>query len=259
MTGAETRRGPAGRVDIPRLLRRLDDCFAADDLPAAGRLLRAWETEARGLGDESGLISILNEEIGFYRRTGEKEPALAAVREAIALVAKKGIGGRESGATVLVNAATTLKAFGLAAEGLPFYDEAERSLLAAGRGESFTFAALLNNKGGALADLGRCDEAEACYRRAMAILRAEGAHDGEIAVSLVNLAHLFWTRDPSRTEPVEAALDEAWEYIHSPRQPHDANYAFILSKCAPSYRFFGREMEADALEAVSREIYGGAK
>jgi exodeoxyribonuclease-3 len=58
---------------------KLDELFATNDLCAVGRLLEYWEREARNLGDKRGLIEILNEEIGYFRRTAEKEKALSVI------------------------------------------------------------------------------------------------------------------------------------------------------------------------------------
>ena len=55
---------------------------------------------------------------------------------------------------------------------------------------------------------------------------------------------------------MEALLDEAWEYINSPRQARDGNYAYVLRKCAPSFEYFQRPEEAQALRDVAKEIYG---
>ena len=67
-------------VTIPtaRVIAKLDELFSTNDLAAVGRLLEYWEREARNLGDDRGLLEILNEEIGYYRRTAEKDKALAA-------------------------------------------------------------------------------------------------------------------------------------------------------------------------------------
>ena len=250
---------PIGTINIVRVIAKVDECFAANDLAQAGETLRYWEREARKLGDSCGLLSVLNEELGYYRRTGERDAALAAVAEAIELLQQKGMTDRVSGATIYVNAATTLKAFGEAERGLPYYDRAEEIYLAQGKGDSYEYAALLNNKALALGDLKRYDEAEACYLKSIEILKAEGKHDGEIAVSYINLAHIVFDRDQTAYERVESLLDLAWEYINSDRQPRDANYAFVISKCAPSLRYFQRDLEADALEEVAAEIYAAGK
>ena len=69
------------------------------------------------------------------------------------------------------------------------------------------------------------------------------------------LAHLTYDRDETAVPQVEALLDEAWEYINSPRQPHDGRYAEALLKCAPSFEYFQRPEAAQALREVAEEIY----
>ena len=245
-----------GRIDVQRFITKLDDFFSTNDLKGAGEYLKYWETEARAIGDTRGLLAVLNEEIGYYRRTNEAEPAIRAVFEAKELLDTNKLSENASGAVIYINMATTLSAFGRSEEGLPLYDSAEKIYTERGLESAYEFAALLNNRATALSKLKRYDEAEDCINRAVEILKAEGKHDGEIAVSLVNLAHVIFDRDGTAYEWVEETLDLAWEYINSPRQPHDANYAFILSKCAPSLRYFKREIEAQALEEVAAEIYG---
>ena len=69
------------------------------------------------------------------------------------------------------------------------------------------------------------------------------------------LAHLTFDRDDNAYDEVEALLDEAWEYINSTRQIRDGNYAYVLRKCAPSFDYFQRPIEAQALREVAQEIY----
>ena len=245
-------------VNVRRFLQTLDKCFSENDLPAAQELVAYWTAEARRLGDDRGLLSVVNETLGLTRRTGDEEAGLAACREAEALLERLRLSDALSAADIYVNIATTMSCFGKAEEGLPRYDRAERILRENGKAETYDFAALRNNKATALEALGRLEEAEVCYRTAVDILRREGAHDGDIAVTLIGLAHLVYDRNEADWQQSEALLDEAWEYLNSPRQVRDGSYAYILTKCAPSLRYFHREVEAEALEAVAREIYGGA-
>lgn len=103
---------PKDKINLARFFAKLDEIFSRGDLAAAGRLIEYWERDARSIGDENGLLYVLNEETGFFRRTGEKEKGLAAVEEALALAEKLGICETVSGATVIINCATTMKAFG---------------------------------------------------------------------------------------------------------------------------------------------------
>lgn len=247
----------AEHISAQRFIDQLDRCFNRGDMKAARQCLEGWEREARELGDSRGLLTVLNESVGFYRRTQKKSKALAALRECMRLVEQLGLGDSLSGATILVNAATTLAFFNSPEEALPLYGQAAACFECHGADDTYEYAALLNNRAGALNALKRWDEAEACWRRAVEILKKEGRHDGEIAISLVMLAHLTFDRDETAYAQVEALLDEAWAYINSPRQPHDGNYAYVLRKCAPSFEYFQRPEAAQALREVAKEIYEG--
>ncbi len=248
---------PIGRINVSRFISTLDDCFKTNDLSAADKLVDTWATEARALCDDMGLLSVLNESLGLCRRTNSYEKAMATIDEVLLLLKSTGMNEKVSGATIYVNLATTLKAFGKPENGLEYYSAAEKIYLENDMQSTFEYSALLNNRASAFCELKRYDEAELNLLIATEILKEEGNHDGEVAIGLINLAHCVYDRNEKDTARVEDILDEAWNYINSPRQPHDANYAFIISKCAPSLRYFNRFDEADALEAVAKVIYGG--
>ncbi len=247
---------PVDRINVSRFISKLDGFFAKNDLEGAGEHILFWKNEAEKLEDYRGLLSVINEALGYYRRTGDIEKGLNAVDDALFLIDSLRLDTSLSGANIFINLATTLKSFGKPQEGIQYYDKAGKILTDCGKEKEFEFAALLNNKASALSDMKMYDEAEKCYRDAIEILKSEGKHDGEIGVSLVNLAHLYFDRDDNACEAVEETLDEAWEYINSDRQPHNSDYAFIISKCAPSFDYFGRKDEAQALREVADEIYG---
>ncbi len=249
---------PVGKVPVSRVIEKLDICFSTDDLTGAEALLDYWESEGHALGDERGLLSVLNEKIGLYRRCQKEEKGIAAVEEALALVDSLGLAGTFAGGTILLNAATTLKAFGRAKEALPLYRRAEAAYRESLAPDSYEWAALYNNMALTCEELADSERAEELYQKAIALLEKEGQHDGEIAVSYVNLAHLYDRSCPEDKDRVKGALSSAWEFLNSPRQPHDSNYAFICSKCAPSFTAFGWEDEGEALAAVAKEIYEGS-
>lgn len=247
-----------GHVSVRRFIDQMDRCFDRNDMKAARECLQSWESEARRLGDDRGLLAVLNEAVGFYRRTQKRGKALAAMEECLQLVDRLSLEGQAAGATVLTNAATTLAFFGEPEKALELYDRAAACFEAAGGTDTYEYAALLNNRAGTLYGLKRYDAAEAAWRGAVEILKAEGRHDGEIAISLVMLAHLTFDRDDTAYAQVEALLDQAWEYINAPNQPRDGNYAYVLRKCAPSFDYFRRPEAAQALREVAKEIYEGS-
>ena len=180
-------------------------------MKAARACIEDWESEARRLGDDSGLLTVLNEAVGFYRRSQKKGKALKAMEESVSLVEKLGLAQSPSGVTIYINAATTLSFFGREEEGLQLYDKAADFYRSSRLTETYEYAALLNNRAGTLHGLKRYDEAEEDWKEAIEILKRIGFHDGEVAISLVMLAHLTFDRDDTSCEKVEALLDEAWE------------------------------------------------
>ena len=242
------------RINITRFIERLDGCFNRNDMKAARECIEYWENEARRLGDDRGLLTVLNEAVGFYRRSQKNNKALRAMEDSLSLVEKLGLAQSLTGATIYINAATTLSFFGREEEGLRLYDKAAACYIGNNMTETYEYAALLNNKAGTLNELKRYDEAEESWKAAIEILKKVGFHDGEIAISLVMLAHLTFDRDSASYEKVEALLDEAWAYLNSDNQAKDGNYAYVLRKCAPSFEYFQRPIEAQALRDVAREI-----
>lgn len=245
----------SGQINISRFIAKLDSCFDRNDLKAAKECIEYWEKEARERGDDRALLTVLNEAVGFYRRTQKRGRALAAMEESLTLVDKLGLPDKLSGATIYINAATTLSFFGKEEEGLQLYDKAARCYEIERHTETYEYAALLNNKAGTLNALKRYDEAERDWVQAIEILKEIGGHAGEIAISLVMLAHLTFDRDTTSYEKVEKILDEAWEYINSDDQTKDGNYAYVLRKCAPSFDYFKRHDETEAMREVAKEIY----
>ena len=246
-------------ISIERFITRLDSCLNRNDMKEAGECIQVWEAEARRLKDDRGLLTVLNEAVGFYRRTNQKGQALAAMQDCLRLLETLGQTNTASGATIYINAATTLSFFGQEEDALKLYDKAAACFEAEGRTGSYEYAALLNNSAAALNELKRYDEAERNWRKAIEILRKIGFHAGEIAISLIMLAHLTFDQDDTAYEKVEALLDEAWECINSDDQPKDGRYADVLLKCAPSLDYFQRPIEAQACRDVAKEIYDSGK
>ena len=249
--------GEANTIPVNRFIHELDAAFNHNEMKSAQECIRFWEAEARRLNDDRGLLTVLNEAVGYYRRVKKKTRALESMQESLSLVEKLGQAYTLSGATVYINAATTCSFFGDTEKALRLYEKAADCFEAEEKTECYEYAALRNNRAATLYEMKRYDEAEADWLSAIQILKRIGFHDGEIAISLLMLAHLIYDRDDGAFEKVEALLDEAWDYINSDYQPKDGNYAYILRKCAPSLDYFKRPYEAQACRDVAKEIYSG--
>lgn len=248
---------PVGSIPIARIIDKIDAMFAKNDMDGAGKVLKYWEAEARALCDDKGLCEILSEEIGYFRKIGDEKSGLKAVYETLDLLETM-CQDSVSNATVYLNCATTLKAFGRAKEALPYYEKARKVFESALEKDDFRLAGLYNNYATALVDLKRFDEAQLFYEKAINLLLGKGSC-AEVAVSYVNFAHLVYERAQETGEQaddkVEELLFKAYEYLDDVNLKRDGNYAYICEKCADSFGYFGYFLQKADLEKRANEIY----
>lgn len=249
---------PTGAIPIARIIDKIDSLLAGDNTEEVKRVLEFWEGEARALNDSRGLCEILSEEIGFYRRVGDKQRGLAAVENALSILDCTDDGNSVANATIYLNCATTMKAFGKAEEALQYYNKAKLVYDKMLPSDDYRFAGLYNNYATALGDLKRFGEARDNYLKAIGILQSKGGF-GEVAVSYVNLAQLAYDeaqitgRDCD--DEVDRFLDEAYKCLNDDTLERDANYASICVKCAQAFEFFGYFMQKSELENRAAQIY----
>lgn len=242
---------PLGRIDVSRAIGKLDELFSRNALSDAGKLLDFWRGEAVRLRDRQGELSIVNEQLGFFRRTNEKDKAMEAVERSLALVESLNIGDSVSSATILLNAATTLKAFGRAEDALPLY---ERTLAVYKKDlddGDVRMGGFYNNYALTLADLGKIAEAKKAYECAISVMTRNEDGKPEAAISYINMAYLY----PEHSAEAHSALKKASDLLEECSHMESGRYAFVLSKCAPAFRDFGYTDLADKLERRSKEIY----
>ena len=115
-------------------------------------------------------------------------------------------------------------------------------------------AGLYNNHALALVDLKRYKEAENLYKRALAVMEKAEHGQADAAVTYVNMAHLYetWQNDE---EKISACMEKAEELLNTPSLPRNGYYAFVCSKCAPSFGYFGYFLVDEELQKRAKEIY----
>ena len=113
-------------VDVPALIRRLDALYAGGREAEAESFLEGALVRARSGGDWRAELSILSELLGQYRRSMHEQAGLRTVNEALDIIREHHMGQTVSAATVMLNAATTLKCFGRADESIPIFSHVAR-------------------------------------------------------------------------------------------------------------------------------------
>ena len=98
--------------DTQRFLAGLDAIFDAHAAAKAGPYLEQAMIDAENAGDDAGLLTVLNETMGFYRSQGRHKENQWIVQRALELATRMGITGTEAWTTTLINAATAMRAAG---------------------------------------------------------------------------------------------------------------------------------------------------
>ena len=248
---------PEGRIPVDRVIEKLDTLLNRNDMDGAGRLLRSWRDEAVALKDKNGELAVLSEMMGYYRKTKEKERGLESVKRGLELVEELELRGGVSAATIILNAATTLKAFGQAKDALPYYEEVLGIYREKLDPSDPKIAGLYNNYALTLVDLKNYEKAEKLYYSAIEILKNVKEGENDIAVTYVNLAHLYDDRDGDE-EKIDDCMNKAYEFLNSDKLTKNGYHAYVCSKCAPSFAYFGYFLIDEELKKRSEELYARA-
>lgn len=230
----------AVNLDIKTIIAGLDKLLYASDLTEAEKYLDRWCSRAAEVGDWRAELTLQSELMGFHRRTNDEKSALAAVNRGLEIIKEHRLGSTVSGATIILNAATTLKAYGMADRSIPMFVQACRVYSQKLDPIDYRFGGLFNNMALSYADIGEYDTAEAYFKKALAIIEHCDNPENELAVTYCNLAELY--ERMGRNADIEPALDTARRLLSSPTLPHDGYYDFTVSKCLPTFEHFGYKL-----------------
>ena len=255
-TGVPDTRPCPRALDVPQVIKELDALYENGRDSQAERFLEAQREKASLAGDWRGEPSMLSELMGQYCRSKNKEKGLKSVEDGLRLIREHNLGQTLSGATVMLNAATTMKCFGQTEASIPVFSHVCRVYAQNLDPMDYRFAGLYNNMALSCADAGRYEEAERYYQLAMKIMSKLPAGENEIAVTLCNLAELYDRQDHEDIR-IGQCMERAWEVLNTPGLPRDGYHAFNIAKCAPSFDYFGYFLWAKELKERAEKIYGG--
>ena len=242
-----------GRIPVKRVIEKADEYFNKNDLTGAKRHLEYWEKEARDLLDKSGELSVVNELLGLYRKNGDNENALRVIDRALQLINELKLGDTVSSATVYLNAATTYKAVGKFDLSLPLYEKTLAIYSTNLDSADERFGGFYNNYALALTDAGEYKKAEECYNKAISVMEKIKGGKPDLAITYVNLAHFY--EKTGDTKKTTDCLFKAYDLLNDEENVKSGYYAYVLDKCAPSFKYFGYDKIADDFFKEAKEIY----
>lgn len=246
-------------IPVGRVIDRLNAYYEKNDTDGAERHLLYWKGEAESLRDMRGLLTVLNELMGFYRKAGKKEQAIDCAVTAAGLTESEGLSSTITAGTVFLNCATVFTAFEETGRALQFFAKAEKVYSENLPQDDRRMGGLFNNMASAFADAGRTEESLEYYFKALEIMGKYPDSAPEQAVTYLNIADVIEEAYGAENdgERIEKYVSEAAELLNSDSAPRDGHYAFVCEKCAPAFEYYGRFVFAKELEERAKIIYEG--
>ena len=272
--------------DVDAFLTGLDAIFDAHKAATdAEPYLQQALVDAENAGDDAGLLTVLNEAMGFYRSQGRHADNQWIIQRALELGLRMRIEGTEAWTTTLINAATGMRAAGQYEQSEELYrqalESAQRTMPATDR----RMAALHNNLSMLYSETGRMSLAQRELETALEILSATSVDvqtDLDVASTHTNLALVMLQRatagtTSAKTKAAPSSADsrddhesllaqarthaaEALNIYRAGRLEHSAHYASALAGYAQVCYTDGRFKEAVASYrhalSVIAECYG---
>ncbi len=244
-------------IPVGRIIDKLDSYLNKNDYDAAERHLKYWLNEADTCNDMHGKLTMLNEQIGLYRKTGKELECLRAISGALSLADSMDMEQSVTYGTTLINAATGYKAFGKANEALPLYRKAQVIYETNLKSNDARLGGLYNNMALTFTELEAYREAEDLYNKAIEVMKKQENGELEVAITCLNLADLVAAESglEDGAEEIEKYLSKAEELLNTEGIPKDGYYAFVCEKCAPVFGYYGYFLTEQELNEKAREIY----
>jgi tetratricopeptide (TPR) repeat protein len=252
---------PNGVRPVPqqRIRDKVDAYMRRRDYPAVERHLLYWLEEARQGRDERGMLMILNELVGHYRKTGERDRAMACADQALELLDRLDFSGTISEGTTCVNIATAMSAFSENLRAMAVFASAQAVYEASPDIDPGLLGGLYNNMALNCAALRRWDAARGFYDKALECMARTPHGELEQAITWLNLADLEAAQHGMEAgeRAIYACLDRAASLLEHSDAPRDGYFAFVCEKCAPSFEYYGYFVDAERLRQEAERIYEG--
>ena len=244
-------------LDVPAIIAELDRLLNAGCLNDASQYLASFREKAHECGDWRAELSMMSEQLGLCRRTNDAALAEECVSSVQQILTEHRMNDTVSGATVLLNAATTLKCFGEAERSMPIFRHVARVYSANLDPADYRIAGLYNNMALSYADLGAYEEAERHFELALLTVSKTTNPGNDLAVTYCNMAEMYYAQN-SEDARIEQCLDRAYENLCAEGLPHDGYHAFTLSKCIPCFDKHGFFLYAkelrERMDGINRRL-----
>lgn len=229
-------------MDINSVIAGLDNLFAEKKMKEAELYLNENLDKAKEEKDYGAILTILNEQIGYYRSISRRADSIKAFEEAKECIKRMQLDGTEHEATTLLNGATALRAAEKYQEAMSEYIRVEEIYQNTIDSNDYRFAGLYNNMSLLYSALEEYEKAVEKLKQALSVLQTLEHSEIEQAITYTNIA-LNYSK-LSQKEEMNTALNAALKLFEEYADNKDAHYAAALSGLAGAYFEMGDLIEA---------------
>lgn len=157
-------------MNVAEILATYDAMFGKNSLTEIESYLVQQIAEAEENSEVEVLITLLNEIVGFYRDTTQKEKALKYCAELLELLGEMQLEGSVEYATSLLNIANAYRAFGLFEDALDLFEKVLQIYKEKVDESDFMYASLYNNWSLLYQEMGSYEKAVEMLEKALVIV-----------------------------------------------------------------------------------------
>ena len=162
-------------MDIHKVLAQVDAFFEENRGEEAEELMQQSIGQAVQEQDDASLLHLLNELLGYYRETSQKENAMKIASQAIAQADRMGLEGTIPYATTLLNVANACRVCGKLPESMDYYRQVEEIYGRQLEPDDMFVAGLKNNMSLLYQEMGDFGRAKEMLTGALAIVEKKGS------------------------------------------------------------------------------------
>ncbi|MCI8991602.1 MAG: tetratricopeptide repeat protein [Eubacterium sp.] len=243
---------------VQQMFAELADCFNRNDLEGAESCTDRWLQAAREQENWQMELTVLNEQIGFFRKTGKVKRGTETIRRAFWIIEQYGIDSTEAAATTWLNGATAYRAFGEYGKAEKYFKKTLAFYETHLKEKEYHLASLYNNLALLKTDQKKYTEAEAYMEKALGLIKTDPKSQAEAATTCMSMAYMYRSMDLPVTEKQNKIckyLDRAWELLENQKELPDSYYAYVCKNGAGMFRLFGREEQADRMQELAETYY----
>lgn len=240
------------------MFQEVQKYYNSHDMPRAGACMEYWLKQAQNASCWQEELTILNELIGFYRKTGNPEKGLHVMQRAEQIITGHELENTEAAGTTWLNIATAYRAFGKTQQSYNYFVKTKQNYLQQMEPFDYRMASLHNNMALLFLDIGYLGKAKEEFEQAIEILQTDPESEAELVTTYINLLVLVYKiplPESQKQLALHSLIDKTIALLAKYTDLPDSYYAYVCDICAKTIISLGFSREAEILTQLSERFY----